>query len=348
MVNVWLRDGRSKLKGFTLIELLVVIAIIAVLIALLLPAVQQAREAARRSQCKNNLKQIGLAIQNYHDAHKVFPLNYDATGNSNGNTTGANHTSVSWITLSLPYMDQANLYNKLDFLTVGRASNLTDYYWHGLDNPSAISVRETPIPPLLCPSNPQSGIPTQNGAMQHDRGNDRDFRGGRTDYVGNMGFVWTNWKDCPGNARAAGGNAPDGWRDRSINDNQTARTGGVFWWQGCTSMGDIRDGTSTTIAVFENHHWNFSQKFPAEINKPFLWFGPMSAISPNYGPINYSAEKAGAGADDTRCTFWSSTHEGGAHCLMVDGAVRFGNESMNNSVRSALSTRAGSEPQGEF
>ena len=94
-------------RGFTLIELLVSIAIIAVLIALLLPAVQQAREAARRTQCKNNLKQIGLAMHNYHDTHNGFP---------NGNiASSARGWGMSWYMRILPYVDQAPVYNKLNF-----------------------------------------------------------------------------------------------------------------------------------------------------------------------------------------------------------------------------------------
>jgi len=94
---------KQSRRGFTLIELLVVIAIIAILIALLLPAVQQAREAARRSQCKNNMKQIGLAIHNYHDSHLKFPPGYITT----------NHWG--WGTMLLPGMDQANIYNLFNF-----------------------------------------------------------------------------------------------------------------------------------------------------------------------------------------------------------------------------------------
>src|ERR1700709_2477916 len=95
---------RNRRTGFTLIELLVVIAIIAVLIALLLPAVQQAREAARRSQCKNNLKQLGLAMHNYHDTYKVFPT-------ASGGNGFSPHARI------LPYVDQAPLYGTLNFLT---------------------------------------------------------------------------------------------------------------------------------------------------------------------------------------------------------------------------------------
>ena len=124
------RRAVHRNRGFTLIELLVVIAIIAVLIALLLPAVQQAREAARRSQCKNNLKQVGLALHNYHDSQRVFPPGqFDGLGCyiSGGGcivpaTGGGGVNDICWMQMILPYIDQANLYNKLNFGgTVARA-----------------------------------------------------------------------------------------------------------------------------------------------------------------------------------------------------------------------------------
>ena len=120
-------------RGFTLIELLVVIAIIAVLIALLLPAVQQAREAARRSQCKNNLKQIGLALHNYHDTHRIFPI---------GNLSLRGFTAQDYI---LPYIDQAPLYNQFNF-------SITDWCF----NIGAGTLYATKIPAYGCPSDPLS------------------------------------------------------------------------------------------------------------------------------------------------------------------------------------------------
>ena len=106
-------------RGFTLIELLVVIAIIAVLIALLLPAVQQAREAARRSTCKNNLKQIGLALHNYHDIYKMFPIGAQERpaaygADANGNTGPGNYESWGWAASMLPQIDQAPLFDSMD------------------------------------------------------------------------------------------------------------------------------------------------------------------------------------------------------------------------------------------
>jgi prepilin-type N-terminal cleavage/methylation domain-containing protein len=123
-------------RGFTLIELLVVIAIIAILIALLLPAVQQAREAARRVQCKNNLKQLGLALHNYHDVHRCFP--------PNGVNNVTNTQTWSAQAFVLPYLEGGNLYNQIDF-DVG--------YGHP-HNVSPVHVRAMRIPVLLCPSDP--------------------------------------------------------------------------------------------------------------------------------------------------------------------------------------------------
>ena len=132
----------QPVRAFTLIELLVVIAIIAILIALLLPAVQQAREAARRSQCKNNLKQLATAIHTYHEMAKMFPSNINSTGWSGQGNVGG----FSWISNSLPYMDQGPLYKTLNCnqsaATAGK--NLTAF--------------QTVIPGLLCPSNVQPGL----------------------------------------------------------------------------------------------------------------------------------------------------------------------------------------------
>jgi len=133
-----LMNLRARRRAFTLIELLVVIAIIAILIALLLPAVQQAREAARRSQCKNNLKQIGLALHNYHDTHNTLP-----PGNVKLEQFGNAWDPVGWSTMCLPFLDQSPLYNQL----AQETSNFTQEY-----DRSASGNGSTPLAAFMCPS----------------------------------------------------------------------------------------------------------------------------------------------------------------------------------------------------
>ena len=134
----------SVRRGFTLIELLVVIAIIAILMALLLPAVQQAREAARRSQCKNNLKQIGLALHNYLDTAKCFPF---ATGG-----TGNRYSALSQL---LPQLDQGPLFKKIDFKQLITA-------------PANVTAGLTVLPQFLCPSDLQNPLPASGGATNYN------------------------------------------------------------------------------------------------------------------------------------------------------------------------------------
>ncbi|MGE0755691.1 MAG: DUF1559 domain-containing protein [Pirellulaceae bacterium] len=144
---------RFRLRGFTLVELLVVIAIIGILVSLLLPAVQSAREAARRMQCGNNLKQLGLAIHNYADTHKVFPCNANATEMTLPNPTNG----FSFIAKTLPYFEQQTLHDKLNFSI--KLSN--PFSGTKLDPPppnTNLFYVNTVIPSLLCPTDPTKAI----------------------------------------------------------------------------------------------------------------------------------------------------------------------------------------------
>ncbi len=148
---------QKKRTGFTLIELLVVIAIIAILIALLLPAVQQAREAARRSTCKNNLKQIGLALHNYHDTHRSFPPSY--VDNYPAGTPFLNN-DLGWGTFILPYMDQGPLYNNIS------SSGAMDVDWTTVADMTTGSTAyaKSVLPAFICPSDPMGGVNTKIGS----------------------------------------------------------------------------------------------------------------------------------------------------------------------------------------
>jgi len=317
-------------RGFTLIELLVVIAIIAILIALLLPAVQQAREAARRTQCKNNMKQLGLALHNYHDTFNFFPINTMGNRNSGTNYQTPRWGHVGWLALLLPYIEQAPLYTSINFSdTVGRVVTNTA--------PAAnIAARRTVIPGFMCPSNPQPTRQTNGTPGGDDWGSGLD--GGRTDYVGNMGWMHAGHRDCPQSIYAGNWNGA-AWADAS-DATEMAGCNGVIGWQFCIGMAKITDGTSNTMAVLEDHHW-VNKSNPAQMQADNLWMGSY-AIHSTKMPINWDP------AGDFRCDQWSSIHTGGAQGLLTDGSVRFVSENVAWQVRQAVGTRGGGEVLGEF
>jgi prepilin-type N-terminal cleavage/methylation domain-containing protein len=324
-----------RLRAFTLIELLVVIAIIAILIALLLPAVQHAREAARRSTCKNNLKQLGLAIQNYHDVFKRFPLNRHGGRNPNANYPEY-FGNVGWLAMTLPYIDQTPLYNTIDFEEVLQADLRFSVIGH---NHAGVNraARRTVIPGFLCPSNPQRALATSQGGWGNGWNDGLD--GGRTDYVGNMGWMHAAHRDCP--LGGFGGNWNGAaWADVQQLNVKLGNNNGVIGWQGCIAIRDIVDGTSNTLAIFEDHHWREKEN-PEAIQGDAMWMGPW-AIHSTKMPINFDPN------GDFRCDQWSSVHVGGAHGLLADGSVRFVSENIDWTIRRALGTRGKGEVAGTF
>lgn len=347
---------QRRRRAFTLIELLVVIAIIAILIALLLPAVQQAREAARRSQCKNNMKQIGLALHNYHDVFNMFPLNWDPRWSRAESSQG-----FSWITYLLPYMDQAPLYEQMSVQLP--AGDLTRGQRYGFNNGTMRTLIQTRLDALLCPSNPQPAI--TESSVSYEGGNAGGGtsapRMARTDYVGNMGWVWTGWKDCNSTGRHGGGSGNNGNPWKHPNDPPSRNhpnCAGIFWYSMDTSrLASITDGTSNTVVVFENHHWwgthngrpSNANSNPgiirySQTNKSSGWASPIGAVETQSGAINLAARR-----DDVRCTGWTSIHTGGAHGLMSDGAVKFVNESASiPGIIRALITKSRGDTVGEF
>ena len=329
-------------RAFTLIELLVVIAIIAVLIALLLPAVQQAREAARRTQCKNNLKQLGLAMHNYHDVHRIFPSN--RMGRS-GAGFGPNFSALGWTVHLLPFFDQAALYGSMDLEFYDPATGLSGGSLFGPNAPASVRAgREKVLPALLCPSNPQPGLVGPGstggwgGSYQDGSWND-GITAGRTDYVGNLGFVNAGHRDCP----FVNYPAPNGadWAiswDMGVQPLQG--NNGVFGFHGSIPMDKITDGTSNTLMILESMHWRLKAT-PEQTWGDSQWFGPWAIHSVKM-PINTDPQ------NDFRCDQWSSMHVGGAHGVMVDGSVRFVAEGLDTNVRRAIATRGKSDTVGEF
>ncbi len=346
----WMRWDR---RAFTLIELLVVIAIIAILIALLLPAVQQAREAARRTQCKNNLKQLGLAIHNYHDVFRQFPMCFDGTLTWPTSPPGQDvqdWLGASWITASLPYLDQAPLYNQIG----PHLNNATVVNTSGYGHPVVVSGAKTIIETLICPSNPQGKVVRgclTNSANPYggDFASGPHYDGGRTDYVGNMGFVWTDWKDCDYGTPTHRNNAKwssSHWVQSYEHDwDDYPKVRGVFWGRGSANIAQIPDGTSNTIAIFENHHWigrdGISGRVNyARVNRDALWIAPFGPIS-----SGEAINKTSPGDwSDPRCTGFQSIHTGGAHALLADGSVRFISE--NIGTGQGIEAGAGGYRQG--
>ena len=302
--------------AFTLVELLVVIAIIGVLVALLLPAVQAAREAARRTQCKNNLKQIALAVHNYHDSHNVFPPSSTSglgAGVWNYPGTGPTDPSIhlhSFASLLLPYMEQGSIASQIDY-------NIS-----ALD-PANHAAASQILPFYRCPSyagNDYSDDPLYTTTVGHDRFAIRNYvtLGART-VLGLSGATPADGVMFPG--------SNTGFRDvtdgasSTIAFAETREERSAVWIDGTSAAVAARwtDLSSPTFAgntVSINH----TPYFPGGV---FL-----NSIGQEYGP--------------------SSFHPGGAQHAFVDGSVQFLSETVEASVYDALTTRAGGEVPGEY
>jgi prepilin-type N-terminal cleavage/methylation domain-containing protein/prepilin-type processing-associated H-X9-DG protein len=334
----------QRVRGFTLIELLVVISIIAVLIALLLPAVQAAREAARRAQCTNNLKQIGLALHNYHSVHEVFPPGYVSAVNPTitdpCDQDAENSSSIdlgpgwAWGSMILPQMDQQPLFNSINFgLSVAFRAN---------DTSSMTSLNV-----YLCPSDSgPSLIPVF--ADPPDPANPGSFSAGnivdtvaRGNYVG----MWGIGEICAGSGPT---NAP--------NIGSIGNPAGIFTRNSRTSIATITDGTSNTIAIGErSHNLSYVTWTARSIGG---WLGKTSPIEGGTDQFDPSPEECWvqvlgpAGLEDGNRTinqaeahvedYWSR-HPGGSNFLLADGSVRFLKSSINPIPWRALATRAFNE-----
>ena len=281
---------RSRRRGFTLIELLVVIAIIAILIALLLPAVQQAREAARRTQCRNNLKQIGLALHNYHDQFQVFP---PGTGLSSQSpdpgytvdlTTANRAAAYGWAAYILPQLDQSALYNQLN--VSGLELCLL------MQQPALRPLAQTVIPAYRCPSDM---APNLNTSRAFTNAIFADTSVGTSSYAAVHGTRWSHGVD---------------WI-QNLKDPY-----GMFWPASRIGVRDVTDGTSNTLMVGERN-WDYLSA---------IWIGTRNytgngdvGLRQNLGITNWQINLPGTNAPRA----FHSAHTGGAFFLLADGSVRF-------------------------
>lgn len=331
-----------KRRAFTLIELLVVIAIIAILIALLLPAVQQAREAARRTQCRNNIKQLGIACHNYHDINKTWPpgtLNTlgDYYQGSRGRYAERYNAGLhgSWLVSILPQMDQGPLFERFD---LNRPMN------HGL-NRTARGIR---VPAYVCPSDPFATTTLASRPAFGDNYARATYAGNTgkdTRYVTMMGRIW--------------GQVPPERR-------------GVFGNNGSARMAEIVDGTSNTVAIWEVAAGHRANDFRGAwaLGRPGTILAGGCTENDCNG-INASGDAPGAYPDDVQgassvsrgnanpkiLSVWGggdgqhgpkSHHTGGCFGMLADGSVRFFSENLNRTVVEALDAAAGGETVGGF
>ncbi|WP_437222559.1 DUF1559 domain-containing protein [Planctomicrobium sp. SH661] len=320
--------SRCSKAAFTLIELLVVIAIIAVLIALLLPAVQQAREAARRSQCKNNLKQIGLALHNYHDAYSVFPINgTDKNGDS--------LPRVVWPVRLLPYIEQSAVYNQLDFSKDLRSARLADG--------SYASSRVIGL--YRCPSDPSPQfVPNSNNTAQLLH---------QISYGGSMGSQRVNSSTTACNSWNDLREQPAGDADRA---QSLTLVSGMFA-MGCLShrMRDATDGSSNTFQVGEI--------LPECVNQngrsgTYWSNGSTCGVVSTIVPLNDKSTCPSGPVSNPSCTVptsaltyeraFRSAHIGGGHFLLVDGSVHFINQNIDYETYQSLGAKADGKVLGQF
>ncbi len=302
-------------RGFTLIELLVVIAIIAVLIALLLPAVQQAREAARRTQCKNNLKQMGLAMHNYHDIHNQFPPPFIRSSLTN-NTEG-----WGWGVFIMPQLELGNLYNQLN-----PSAYRLDQVLKG-DNPALASTAQrtaalqSRLPVYVCPSDANDGLAPA----------DRHFGGGVGTAAGGLGQFRTGLSNYVANW----GTRPNATVDPQPESNGVFICQGDAPGKGRVRIGDITDGTTNTIMVGERD---------TKVGRAATWVGVRNtngggirAITQVVGharPVINAADPPFAWNDTTSIGAgegFGSEHTGGAQFLFCDGSAKFVSENISHN-----------------
>jgi len=319
--------------GFTLVELLVVIAIIGILVALLLPAIQAAREASRRSQCSNNLKQIGLALQNHHDTYKRLPPGgADDQPPFGVGPAGGGQWGSCWMVYILPYIERGGIYDKWEFTSTSGAFNA---------NNTALA-NGLVIPGYLCPSSPLPLL-----------------------CLNVAGVMNANYVSISG---ASPGLIP-GFTESRINtltNGGSTSGGGVLFPNSQINYRDITDGTSNVMSVSEHGDFiidNTGVKRDWRASQPWGWYiGVKSTTSsPNFNspnPDNRSSNEVTIRYSTNQKTGWTdnvagtgvgsyvgantplnSAHPGGVNVVLCDGSIRFLSDATTLDILARLATR---------
>jgi len=342
--------AEPRRRAFTLAELLVVIAIIGILVALLLPAIQAAREAARRASCVNNLKNLGLAVLNHHDIKKHFPVSNGAAYPQEAppNT----QTGVGWILNSLPQLEEQSLYDQ--FKTGGAFEPRFREQLVGKNLPNSglasakngvrcIDLMQTPLTVLQCPSDPSERKIREDQSEWSVPVFVTSYKGVLDDTFLGQSFGGTVGNNGPGIRYISGvyKEPPPSYEPGTHDCHNNLRCRGIFFrqsWQRPVKIGSITDGTSHTLMIGEN--------LPDYDNHSTAYYGNGDWCSCNL-PINNLLNLDPA---TLNLQFWydqqsfRSRHPGGTQFCLADGSVRFITENIDNQTYRVACSRNGDEP----